>query len=95
MLTILAEFLTTRGYTYERLDGGITGDARQAAIDRFCAPGSDTFVFLLSTRAGGVGINLVAADTCILYDSDWNPQVATLPLPSPPALHLPSPALPS
>ena len=52
----------------------VTGDARQAAIDRFCRPGSDTFAFLLSTRAGGVGINLTAADTCILFDSDWNPQ---------------------
>ena len=46
----------------------------QAAIDRFCAPGATTFAFLLSTRAGGIGINLTAADTCILYDSDWNPQ---------------------
>ena len=78
MLTILAEFLSTRGYTFERLDGGVTGDARQAAIDRFCTPGSSTFAFLLSTRAGGVGINLTAADTCILYDSDWNPQVCRM-----------------
>lgn len=46
----------------------------QAAIDRFCKPGSDTFIFLLSTRAGGLGINLTAADTCIIFDSDWNPQ---------------------
>ena len=74
MLTILAEFLRSRGYSHERLDGGVTGDARQAAIDRFCRPGSAIFAFLLSTRAGGVGINLVAADTCILFDSDWNPQ---------------------
>jgi chromodomain-helicase-DNA-binding protein 7 len=47
---------------------------RQAAIDRYCRPDSDRFVFLLCTKAGGLGINLVAADTCIIYDSDWNPQ---------------------
>ena len=60
---------------YEQLDGSVRGDRRQAAIDRYCKQGSDIFAFLLSTRAGGVGINLTAADTCILYDSDWNPQV--------------------
>ena len=74
VLRLLGEFLTTRGYSFEQLDGSVTGDTRQAAIDRFCKPGSDIFAFLLSTRAGGVGINLTAADTCILYDSDWNPQ---------------------
>lgn len=47
---------------------------RQAAIDRFCKPDSDRFVFLLCTKAGGLGINLTAADTVIIYDSDWNPQ---------------------
>lgn len=63
-----------KGYVYERLDGGIRGNERQASIDRFSKPGSDRFVFLLCTRAGGLGINLVAADTVIIYDSDWNPQ---------------------
>ena len=47
---------------------------RQAAIDRYCKPDSDRFVFLLCTKAGGLGINLTAADTVIIYDSDWNPQ---------------------
>lgn len=63
-----------RGYRYERLDGTCKGNDRQAAIDRFSAPNSQIFVFLLSTRAGGVGLNLAAADTVIIYDSDWNPQ---------------------
>lgn len=46
------------------------------AIDNFQAPNSDMFIMLLSTRAGGVGITLTAADTCIIYDSDWNPQAS-------------------
>ena len=59
---------------YERIDGRVRGNLRQAAIDRFSKPDSDRFVFLLCTRAGGLGINLTAADTCIIFDSDWNPQ---------------------
>ncbi|MCP6756096.1 hypothetical protein NL533_31210, partial [Klebsiella pneumoniae] len=55
-------------------DGAVRGNERQASIDRFCKPNSDRFVFLLCTRAGGVGINLTSADTVIIYDSDWNPQ---------------------
>ena len=61
------------GYKYERIDGGITGTLRQDAIDRFNAEGAEQFVFLLSTRAGGLGINLYTADTVFIYDSDWNP----------------------
>lgn len=61
-------------YLFERLDGRICGKLRQEAIDRFSKPESDRFVFLLCTRAGGLGINLTAADTVIIYDSDWNPQ---------------------
>ncbi|KCZ76080.1 hypothetical protein H311_02929, partial [Anncaliia algerae PRA109] len=71
-LDLLADYLNYRQYKYERIDGGIRGDARQAAIDRFST--TDVFVFLLCTRAGGVGINLTAADTVIIFDSDWNPQ---------------------
>ncbi|KAJ1620455.1 P-loop containing nucleoside triphosphate hydrolase protein [Pavlovales sp. CCMP2436] len=63
-----------RSYTYERLDGNVRGNERQSAIDRFSKKGSGRFVFLLSTRAGGLGVNLTAADTVIIYDSDWNPQ---------------------
>lgn len=73
MLDILEDFLEGEGYKYERIDGSITGSLRQEAIDRFNAPGAAQFVFLLSTRAGGLGINLATADTVIIYDSDWNP----------------------
>lgn len=73
MLDILEDFLEGEGYKYERIDGGITGTMRQDAIDRFNAPGAQQFVFLLSTRAGGLGINLATADTVVIYDSDWNP----------------------
>merc|ERR1712072_499951 len=73
MLDLLEDFLDGYGYKYERIDGSITGTLRQDAIDRFNAEGADQFVFLLSTRAGGLGINLYTADTVIIYDSDWNP----------------------
>ncbi|CAO0794785.1 unnamed protein product [Mucor circinelloides] len=74
-LDILADYLRGREYAYERIDGSVPGDQRQAAIDRFSTlPIEESFVFLLCTRAGGVGINLTAADTCIIFDSDWNPQ---------------------
>lgn len=73
MLDILEDFLEYEGYKYERIDGTITGQVRQDAIDRYNAPGAQQFVFLLSTRAGGLGINLATADSVIIYDSDWNP----------------------
>lgn len=73
MLDILEDFLEFEGYKYERIDGTITGQVRQDAIDRFNAPGAQQFVFLLSTRAGGLGINLATADSVVIYDSDWNP----------------------
>ncbi|XP_023804792.1 chromodomain-helicase-DNA-binding protein 3 isoform X2 [Oryzias latipes] len=73
MLDLLEDFLDHEGYKYERIDGGITGALRQEAIDRFNAPGACQFCFLLSTRAGGLGINLATADTVIIFDSDWNP----------------------
>ncbi|XP_072110724.1 chromodomain-helicase-DNA-binding protein 7 isoform X4 [Mobula birostris] len=73
-LDILEDYLIQRRHLYERIDGRVRGNLRQAAIDRFSKPDSDRFVFLLCTRAGGLGINLTAADTCIIFDSDWNPQ---------------------
>ena len=78
MLDVLEDYLVAREFTRERIDGSITGKSRQQAIDRFQAPDTEgkesPFIMLLSTRAGGVGINLTAADTCIIFDSDWNPQ---------------------
>ncbi|KAI9305451.1 P-loop containing nucleoside triphosphate hydrolase protein [Cunninghamella echinulata] len=74
-LDILSDYLRGRNYAHERIDGSIPGEQRQASIDRFSTlPIEESFVFLLCTRAGGVGINLTAADTCIIFDSDWNPQ---------------------
>ncbi|XP_059048856.1 chromodomain-helicase-DNA-binding protein 7 [Achroia grisella] len=73
-LDILEDYLLFRKYPFERIDGRIRGNLRQEAIDRFSKPDSDRFVFLLCTKAGGLGINLTAADTVIIYDSDWNPQ---------------------
>lgn len=74
MLDILGDYLRIRGYPFQRLDGTIPAGPRRLAINHFNAEGSDDFCFLLSTRAGGLGINLMTADTVIIYDSDWNPQ---------------------
>ena len=74
MLDILGDYLHLRNYQFQRLDGTIAAGARRMAIDHFNAPESNDFCFLLSTRAGGLGINLMTADTVILFDSDWNPQ---------------------
>ncbi|XP_075948794.1 chromodomain-helicase-DNA-binding protein 3 isoform X4 [Anarhichas minor] len=73
MMDLLEDFLDHEGYKYERIDGSVTGALRQEAIDRFNAPGACQFCFLLSTRAGGLGINLATADTVVIFDSDWNP----------------------
>lgn len=74
LLDILQDYLTAVGYKFLRLDGQVKPSVRQSLIDHFNAPDSDDFIFLLSTRAGGLGINLNAADTVIIFDSDWNPQ---------------------
>merc|ERR1712013_640051 len=74
MLDVLSEYMEIRRFPFQRLDGGIKGDTRKNAIDHFNAPDSKDFCFLLSTRAGGLGINLATADTVIIFDSDWNPQ---------------------
>ena len=73
MLDIIADYLLYRSFPYEMIDGRQKGNERQTAIDRFTND-PEILVMLLSTRAGGVGINLTAADTVIIFDSDWNPQ---------------------
>ncbi|KAI9172381.1 ISWI chromatin-remodeling complex ATPase ISW2 [Paramyrothecium foliicola] len=74
LLDILEDYCVFRGFKYCRIDGGTAHEDRIAAIDDYNKPGSEKFVFLLTTRAGGLGINLTTADIVILYDSDWNPQ---------------------
>ncbi|XP_059662554.1 protein PHOTOPERIOD-INDEPENDENT EARLY FLOWERING 1 isoform X2 [Cornus florida] len=72
MLDILEAFINLYGYTYMRLDGSTQPEERQTLMQRFNT-NPKYFLFILSTRSGGVGINLVGADTVIFYDSDWNP----------------------
>ncbi|KAM5351698.1 hypothetical protein ACJ41O_004421 [Fusarium nematophilum] len=74
MLDILGDYLSLRGYKFQRLDGTIAAGPRRMAINHFNAEDSEDFCFLLSTRAGGLGINLMTADTVVIFDSDWNPQ---------------------
>lgn len=75
MLDILEDYCNLRGFKYARIDGNTEMNDRDNHIANFTRPDSDIFVFLLSTRAGGLGINLWTADTVVLYDSDWNPQM--------------------
>ena len=75
ILDILQDFLNYKDYAHERLDGSMRLDKRSDAVNNFKSLDQDVFIFLLSTRAGGLGLNLTKADTVIFFDSDWNPQV--------------------
>ncbi|KAJ4968716.1 hypothetical protein NE237_015417 [Protea cynaroides] len=75
LLDVMEDYLHWKCYSYLRLDGHTSGNERGALIDEFNRPDSPAFIFLLSIRAGGVGVNLQAADTVIIFDTDWNPQV--------------------
>ncbi|KRW99907.1 P-loop containing nucleoside triphosphate hydrolase [Pseudocohnilembus persalinus] len=75
LLDVLEDYCNLRQYNYCRIDGSTDMDTRDKGINDFTKPNSDKFIFLLSTRAGGLGINLMTADTVVLYDSDWNPQM--------------------
>lgn len=74
VLDILEDYSNMRGWNYVRFDGGTARAKRNYVVNSFNAPNSDKFLFLMSTRAGGMGLNLQTADTCVLFDSDWNPQ---------------------
>lgn len=81
LMTIMEDYLNWRGFAYLRLDGGTKSEDRGDLLKKFNSPDSEFFIFLLSTRAGGLGLNLQAADTVIIFDSDWNPhQVNTFKL---------------
>ncbi|QPG73016.1 hypothetical protein FOA43_000320 [Brettanomyces nanus] len=73
VMDIMEDFLRLRGVKYLRLDGSTKADDRQDMLKAFNAPHSEYFCFLLSTRAGGLGLNLQTADTVVIFDTDWNP----------------------
>ena len=75
VLDIISDFLSYRGHTHLRLDGSTNRVMREVRIREYNAPKSMYFIFCLTTRAGGEGVNLYTADTVILFDSDWNPQI--------------------
>ena len=77
LLDILDDYMRWSGFAHCRIDGQTKQEERDDAMDAFNAPNSPIFAFLLSTRAGGLGINLQTADTVILYDSDWYQQHLT------------------
>ena len=74
VLDILEDYCVFRDHKYCRIDGSTAHEDRIASIDEYNKPDSEKFVFLLTTRAGGLGINLTSADIVVLFDSDWNPQ---------------------
>lgn len=74
ILDLMEDYLVMRKFKYCRIDGGTSYEDRESFIEDYNRPNSEKFLFLLSTRAGGLGINLQTADVVILYDSDWNPQ---------------------
>ncbi|KAK6139067.1 hypothetical protein DH2020_027190 [Rehmannia glutinosa] len=75
LMTILGDYLALKGFQFLRLDGTTNTGDRGELLKQFNAPDSPYFIFLLSTRAGGLGLNLQTADTVIIFDSDWNPQM--------------------
>jgi len=74
VLDIIEDYCIWKGHGYCRLDGSTAHEDRTQRIDDYNRPGSDKFIFMLSTKAGGLGINLMTANIVIIYDSDWNPQ---------------------
>ena len=72
MLDILEDYISWRKYTYFRMDGSTSIQDRRYMVEEY-QKNPEIFAFLLSTRAGGLGVNLTGADTVIFYDNDWNP----------------------
>ncbi|XP_046993457.1 DNA repair and recombination protein RAD54B-like isoform X2 [Schistocerca americana] len=72
-LDLMAQLCENYGYKYCRLDGSTACSQRQTVVDNFNSASSKYFIFLLSARAGGIGLNLTGASRLILFDSDWNP----------------------
>jgi ATP-dependent helicase STH1/SNF2 len=75
LMNFLEQFFLLRGFQYLRLDGNTSSEEREKRMYQFNDPDSPYFIFLLSTRAGGLGLNLATADTVIIFDSDWNPMM--------------------
>lgn len=75
VMTILEDYFFYRNYLSLRLDGSTPAEEREKRMYKFNAPDSPYFIFLLSTRAGGLGLNLTAANTVVIFDSDWNPMM--------------------
>ena len=75
ILDILEDYCWFRRWQYCRIDGQTAHEDRDRQIQEYNADGSEKFLFMLSTRAGGLGINLYTADIVVLFDSDWNPQM--------------------
>ncbi|KAG7318319.1 hypothetical protein KOW79_018074 [Hemibagrus wyckioides] len=73
LMTIMEDYFAYRNFLYLRLDGTTKAEDRATLLKKFNDEGSQYFIFLLSTRAGGLGLNLQAADTVVIFDSDWNP----------------------
>ncbi|XP_073321439.1 probable global transcription activator SNF2L2 [Pagrus major] len=73
LMTIMEDYFSYRNFLYLRLDGTTKSEDRATLLKKFNEEGSQFFIFLLSTRAGGLGLNLQAADTVVIFDSDWNP----------------------
>lgn len=74
----MEDYLSWRGFGYLRLDGTTKAEDRGDLLKKFNAKNSDYFLFLLSTRAGGLGLNLQSADTVVIFDSDWNPHQVSI-----------------
>lgn len=82
VMDIMEDYLRHKGWQFLRLDGSTKPEERAELLAKFNAPNSIYDIFLLSTRAGGLGLNLQTADTVILYDSDWNPHADLVSAPS-------------